>query len=455
MKNIFLKNSIVELNQMLNNKNIQFMDLIEELEKAIQKFEHKVHAWVHYDIENLKKEISENDGFLKKKLTGSMLAGLPVGIKDIYNTKAFPTEMGSPTWKNFTPGNNSRVVDLLIQEGALVAGKTVTAEFAVHELNETINPHDFTRTPGTSSSGSAVAVATGMVPYAMGTQTAGSIVRPASFCGIWGMKPSFGLIPRTGILKTTDSLDTVGFLASHGKSLRHILDAIRVKGPDYPFVYKNIDSRGEKPKDKNRPWKVGYVKTHIWDKAEKYAQDKFLDFMKELGTKKDFEVSEIEWNDRISEAHNVHEIIYNKSLSYYFQNEEKAGEHISKIMREMIEVGKIVTPDQYKNALLLQDSISREVGKMLDPFDIAFSLGTSSDAPLRGVHEIPDPSLIWTLSHIPTIAIPVFRSPSGLPLGIQMISRRFNDYMLLQAAEEMIDLNIFPAGSLEIQNKEF
>lgn len=454
MKSIFLKYSLPALNQLLSQNEIHFSDIIDELEKAILEYESKVHAWVHYDIDSLKKEVELKSKSLKELAKVSKLAGIPVGIKDIFNTKAFPTEMGSPTWKNFTPGNNARVVDLLIQQGALVAGKTVTAEFAVHELNETNNPHDISRTPGTSSSGSAVAVSTGMVPYAMGTQTAGSIVRPASFCGIWGMKPSFGLLPRTGILKTTDSLDTVGFLTSHGKNLRAILDSIRMRGPDYPFVYKNVDARGEVPKAKNSKWKIGFVKTHVWDKAEKYAQDSFLEFINKISKQENFELTEIEWNEKVSLAHETHETIYNKSLSYYFQNEAKAGEHVSKIMRTMIDQGRDITPEQYKNALHRQEQISKEVGNLLEPYDFVFSLGTSSDAPLRGVLEIPDPSLIWTLSHIPSIAIPVFRSPNGLPFGIQIISKRWNDYLLLQAVEEMIDREIIPSGSQEIINKD-
>lgn len=444
-----LEYSIPRLNELLKSKKINPIDLVNDLDKNIKKFESQVHAWVHYDLDAIRKEVIEKSDYLFVKIQACKLAGLPVGIKDIFNTKTFPTEMGSPTWKDFTPGNNARVVDLILQEGGLVAGKTVTAEFAVHELNETINPHDPTRTPGTSSSGSAVAVATGMVPYALGTQTAGSIIRPASFCGIWGMKPSFGLIPRTGILKTTDSLDTVGFLASHGESLRPILDAIRVKGPDYPFVYRYIDKNNDQVK-KQRPIKVGFVKTYVWDKALDYAKSDFLNFIQKLSNQKDYEVTEVSWNEKIGDAHSVHEIIYNKSLSYYFQNEEKAGEHISKIMREMIERGKTVAPDQYKNALLKQNSISKEVEKMIEPYDIVFSLGTASDAPTRGILEIPDPSLIWTLSHVPSVGIPLFRSPSGLPYGIQAISKRWNDYVLLETLEDMIQEGFLPPGSQEI-----
>ena len=161
---------------------------------------------------------------------------VPFGVKDIFNTIDLKTEMGSETWKDHNAGNDARVVSVLRHQGYTPIGKTVTAEFAVHHLNKTKNPHSIDKTPGTSSSGSAVAVATGMVPFALGTQTAGSIIRPASFCGVWGMKPSFGLIPRTGSLKTTDSLDTIGFLSSYGTDMREILNLLRVKGPNYPFV---------------------------------------------------------------------------------------------------------------------------------------------------------------------------------------------------------------------------
>ena len=164
------------------------------------------------------------------------------------NTISFKTEMGSKLWKRFTPGNNARIIDDLISNGATLVGKTVTAEFAVHHLNKTLNPHDIKRTPGTSSSGSAVCVSNGDVPFSLGTQSAASINRPASFCGVWGFKPSFGLISRTGILKTCDTLDTVGFFTSHQKNLKFILEAVRLKGKNHPFVYKNIDIKKVKEK---------------------------------------------------------------------------------------------------------------------------------------------------------------------------------------------------------------
>jgi Asp-tRNA(Asn)/Glu-tRNA(Gln) amidotransferase A subunit family amidase len=173
--------------------------------------------------------------------------------------------MGSAIWKDFMPGNDSRCVDSLKKSGAIIGGKTVTAEFAVHSLNETLNPHDIKLTPGTSSSGSAVAVLLGIFPVAIGTQTAGSIIRPASFCGVYGFKPSFGIIPRTGMLKTTDSLDTIGFFVSHQKNMRIVLDAIRVHGSNYPYSFEPFSDKKRQEKGKSERWRVGFVKTHTWE----------------------------------------------------------------------------------------------------------------------------------------------------------------------------------------------
>ena len=180
--------------------------------------------------------------------------------------------MGSELWCDFKPGNDARVVYYLKNSGGIIAGKTVTAEFAVHELNETLNPHNVELTPGTSSSGSAVAVALGMVPVAIGSQTAGSIIRPASFCGVYGFKPSFGLIPRTGSLKTTDTLDSIGFFVSHPSDILLVLETIRVHGPNYPLSYRAFKDLSRQNKPRNRPWKVALAKTHTWSHATDYAK---------------------------------------------------------------------------------------------------------------------------------------------------------------------------------------
>lgn len=452
MSSIFLDQSIPTLLKSIQLGTLSFKDMAKEVADKINEKEIDTLAWANFDLDKLR--IESEQVYSKYKSRGYLLPleGIPFGVKDIFNTKAFPTQMGSPLWKDFTPGNNARVVDSLLFAGGVVAGKTVTAEFAVHALNKTLNPHDATKTPGTSSSGSAAAVATGMVPFALATQTAGSIIRPASFCGVWGMKPSFGMIPRTGVLKTTDSLDTVGFVAAHAESLRSILDVVRVKGPDYPYVYKNVDNQEGLPKVLSRPWRVGFVKTHIWDKAEDYVRQSVEDLAIRINSQIGFEVEEIEWPEDLWGSHDIHSTIYNKSLSYYFQNEGKIESHVTPIMREMIEAGELITLAELKLALVNQDIYCEKIDKLFMPYDFILSLGTSSSAPLRAVEELQDPSLIWTMGHLPAIAAPTFRCPQGLPFGVQFVSRRWNDYLLLQGVEELIKVGVLPAGSQEIRS---
>jgi Asp-tRNA(Asn)/Glu-tRNA(Gln) amidotransferase A subunit family amidase len=450
MSSIFLKQSIPTLQKNIELGTLSFKDMADTVAGNINEKEADTLAWVNFDLKKLRLESEQLH--LKYKSRGHLLPleGIPFGVKDIFNTKAFPTQMGSPLWKDFTPGNNARVVDSVLFAGGIVVGKTVTAEFAVHALNETLNPHDATKTPGTSSSGSAAAVATGMVPFALASQTAGSIVRPASFCGVWGMKPSFGMIPRTGVLKTTDSLDTVGFVAAHAESLRSILDVVRVKGPDYPYVYKNVDSQGELPKPSSRPWRVGFVKTHTWDTAADYARQSVENLAKKIDSEIGFEVEEIEWPSDLKVSHDIHSTIYSKSLSYYFKNENKMESHITPIMKEMIEAGELISVAQLKLALVNQESCCVKLDKLLMSYDFVLSLGTSSSAPLRGVEELPDPSLIWTMGHLPAIAAPTFRCPEGLPFGVQFVSRRWNDYLLLQGIAELVNRGILPSGTQSI-----
>jgi Asp-tRNA(Asn)/Glu-tRNA(Gln) amidotransferase A subunit family amidase len=345
--------------------------------------------------------------------------------------------MGSPIWLGHMPGNNARIVDSILDDGGVMVGKTVTAEFAVHALNETLNPRDITRTPGTSSSGSAASVATGMVPFALGSQTAGSISRPASFCGVWGMKPSFGLIPRTGILKTCDTLDTIGFLTSRADNLKHILDTIRVKGPDYPFVYKNVDlTAGSVIKS---PIKVGFLRTYTWDACENYVKYAVENFINKLAHNSGYAIKEINLPDDFNYLHEMHEVIYTKSLSYYFKNEMKQGENITEIMKAMIQDGEKISVEKYLQELGRQDLLSRTYHKLLEEFDIIISTATGSSAPLRGDIETPDPSLMFTSMHVPSVTAPFSECPLSLPFGIQFSTKRWGDYRLIQIINRLIE----------------
>lgn len=442
----FLDKNIAEIHDGFSKKTLDPIDVAQECINLVEKLEDKYHAWVVFDKDLLLQQANETRLHLEKGGQMRALEGIPVGIKDIFNTIDFPTQMGSPLWKDFTPGNDARVVYQVKEAGGIIPGKTVTAEFAVHALNDTRNPHDVNRTPGTSSSGSAVAVALGMLKVALGTQTAGSIVRPASFCGIYGCKPSFGLIPRTGMLKTTDSLDTIGYFTAFYSDLRRVFDVLRVHGPDYPFSYAALKDASRQMKPAERPWRVVLVKTHTWKHAYPYAQDALLNWVKKLADVSDIEVFEAELPSVMERSHEVHSTIYDRTLAYYFQEEFKKSELVSSMMNEIIRHGNTISVGEYKKALEEQEVLAHAMDRFFTEYDVIVSLSTAGEAPLREVTERPDPALMWTMTHLPVISAPVFVSPEGLPFGLQMVARRYNDPLLFKFADNLLSLGLIPKG---------
>ena len=384
--------------------------------------------------------------YFEKEKNIRALEGIPIGVKDIFNTKEFTTEMGSPLWKNFTPGNDARVIYYIRTAGGVVPGKTETAEFAVHTLGNALNPHNTKRTPGTSSSGSAIAIALGMVPIALGTQTAGSIVRPASFCGVYGCKPSFGLIPRTGVLKTTDSLDTIGYFAAHFEDLERMFDVVSVHGPNYPVSYNAFKDKKRQEKPPNRPWRVAIVRTHTWKDAAPYAQKSLIDYAKKLSKVNDIEIFDVELPEEMKKAHEIHSTIYDKTLSYYFKDEFKKSELVSRIMNDLIRHGNEITPTQYRQALKEQEKLIHAMDGFFKNYDILISLSTASEAPLRNEIEQPDPALMWTMTHLPVISAPLFVSPNGLPFGAQIVARKYNDPLLFNFCNYLLSSGLLPKG---------
>lgn len=437
MNRLFIDNTIGDLIKMLRDNELSPDDLIRASLENIKETDEKYLAWEVYLKSTQNKSPSTNPMDHGTINTERLLEHIPIGVKDIYNTYDFETQMGSSLWKGFTPGNDARAVYHLKRQGAVVIGKTVTAEFAVHALEKTKNPWDTTRTPGTSSSGSAVAITLGQVPFATGTQTAGSIVRPASFCGIYGMKPSFGLIPRTGMLKTTDSLDTLGFLTIHAGDLRRGFDSMRISGRDYPISYDALSDIKRQKKPQDRPWRVGFVRTHTWEFAPAYAKKSIEEFIKKLSEERGVEIIDANLPKGMERTHIVHETIYNKALSYYFQNEYQHTTHVSPVMNDLINKGNAIPLDAYKQAIEDQMALLYEMDDFFSDFDILISLSTSGEAPLREITELPDPALMWTLTHLPVVSVPQFSSPNGLPFGMQVVGRKYNDYLLLSFLEDL------------------
>lgn len=442
----FLNLSVQDLLRALRDGAFSPVDLAEVCIRRVEELNDRFHAFTTFDADVLLDQAREVEGRIERGQIHRPLEGVPVGVKDMMNTKDLPTEMGSPIWEGFTPGNDARVVFHLRRDGGLVAGKTVTSEFAVHALGPTLNPHDPSRTPGTSSSGSAAAVALGMVPVALGSQTAASIVRPASYMGVWGVKPSFGLIPRTGTLKTTDSLDTLGFFTTWLEDIEQVFNALRVRGEDYPKAHAalNDPERQEEPDD--RPWRIALARTHTWDDAEPYARKALTAWADKLASADDVEVVEPDLPASMEQAHEVHRIIYDRSLAYYFQEEYKHPDKMSEVMLDIIDRAKDITPDQYRDALREQDRMAEEMDDFLKDHDAVISLSTAGTAPRREGQEPPDPGLMWTMTHLPVVSAPVFVGPDGLPFGAQLAARRYNDPLLFDLLRHLAEQELVPAG---------
>lgn len=442
----FASTSIAQIISGYQAGTITASDLARECARQVERLDSRYRAWTCFDAKRLLVQASEVDDRIRSGGEIRPLEGIPVGVKDIFNTADFPTQMGSPIWKGFTPGNDARVVFNLKREGALVPGKTETAEFAVHTLGETRNPHDESRTPGTSSSGSAVAIALGMVPAALGTQTAGSIVRPASFCGVYGCKPSFGLIPRTGSLKTTDSLDTIGYFVARAEDLVRVFEALRVHGPDYPISDAALND-AQRQNKRGSKWRVGLVRTHVWDLAPTYARDALLAWANVLGSQPDVDLVDLELPPEMAAAHDVHATIYDRTLAYYFNQEFKMHELVSPIMNEIIRHGQQISLQDYQDALRRQEQLAAAMDRLLQEYDVIVSLSTAGAAPLRDEREIPDPGLMWTMTHLPVVSAPAFESPDGLPFGVQLAARRYNDYLLFRFLDSLRDREMIPEGA--------
>ena len=420
---------------MLQSRQVTATQYMQACLDRIEQLEPSLRAWHTHDPDMALQRARELDDKFDAGAPLKAMSGVPLGVKDIYNTYDFPTGMGSKIMDGYTPGNDARLVSDIRLEGGIVVGKTVTAEFAVHHPGPTVHPLDKTRSPGTSSSGSAVAVASRMVPVALASQTAGSIIRPASYCGIYGYKPSFGLLPRTGVLKTTDTLDSLGFMARSVDDLRLLFEVCRVRGHNYPIseaalLDENRQSVG------TRPWRVGVVqgpKTEFETPEARAGLDATIAQLSDAGC----EISDFRLPADFDAAHDIHDRIYGRALAYYFHLEWNADPALfSETMQDMIQRGQAVAPAQYQEDIHQQTQLSRQIDRAIADVDILIGLSTAGEAPKGlGSADLPDHCLIWTTCGMPALSVPALKGRDGLPIGIQIVARRYNDYLLLDFAD--------------------
>jgi len=406
----------------------EFIEKYNQLDKKYRFTEAFDEEYVYYQLKDQYKRFN------------APLFGIPFGIKDIFNTKVLPTSMGSEIWKGFKAGNNARIVDEIYDRGGLIFSKTTTAEFAVHFITpeKTLNPYNANYITGTSSSGSAVAVACGALPVALGTQTAGSIVRPASFCGVYGFKPSFGALDRTGVLKTNDTLDTIGLLASDIYGLRKVFYNVLQRGDDYPFSKNYFDFYNRFKSKKGVDLKIGVIKDSFagYKNYDNNVKSDFDEVLSILASK--YSLCEMKDISYINEIHTLHENIYSKSLSYYFKNEIQNYNSVSDVMTDMIRRGEKIRTEDYVDAIKYQPVLRNKFDQQFGAFD--FIITPSTATPARPLHdtELPDTCLIWTFLGYPAITIPLFiNEESNLPYGLQIVAKKFDDFALLDFSQQV------------------
>jgi Asp-tRNA(Asn)/Glu-tRNA(Gln) amidotransferase A subunit family amidase len=424
-----------EFLRQLKDGQISVYEYVDACAQRIEQLDGSVRAWHKFDGEMVRTRARALDGALAGGTPRRALAGVPVAVKDIFNTYDYPTGMGSPIMDNYTPGNDARLVsDLRLAQG-IIMGKAVTAEFAVHHPGPTRNPHDLERSPGTSSSGSAAAVAARMAPLALSSQTGGSTIRPASYCGVYGFKPSFGLLPRTGVLKTTDTLDSLGFMARSVEDLSLIFEVCCVQGHNYPVSAAALDDI-DRQTVTGRPWRVGVVrgpKTNDEAAEPRAGLDALIGKLEQAGC----EPFEYDLAPEFDAAHDAHERIYRSALAYYFDLEWQADSHrFSPVLQHMIESGSAISAQQYRQDIATQRDLARLIERDSGRFDVLIGLSTADEAPLglEGQDQ-PDHCLIWTMCGLPTMSLPMLAGSSGLPVGVQIVARRYNDPLLLSFAE--------------------
>ena len=357
-------------------------------------------------------------------------AGVPLAVKDIIDTADQPTENGTLLDEGRRPGADATVVRRLRSAGALILGKTVTTELACGAANATRNPHALSRTPGGSSSGSAATVAAGGVPLALGTQTAGSVVRPAAFCGVWGMKPSFGTIPRTGVTRLSRTLDHVGVLAGSAQDVALGIDAI--SGDD------GLDQASAgRPTTRlaaalslplGRP-RLAFIREPAWEEVEPDAKAALEAAAEACGA------TPLTLGPPFDQAGAVHIGIMRREVAHALAPwYERGAADLSPTIRKHIEGGREIDADGYLALLDAADAMRRAFEHAMRPYDGALTPAAPGAAPeglaFTGSRQ---QTMLWTMLGVPAINVPVLAA-DGLPLGLQVVGRFGADAMTLRAA---------------------
>lgn len=408
--------SVRAIAQGIAAKQFTAVDVVRACLERIDKREQQVKAWASLDPDYALSQARACD----KAPSRGPLHGVPLGVKDVIDTADLPTQMGSPLYRGHRPAADAACVALVRAAGAIVLGKTVTCEFAGLTPSDTRNPHDLAYSPGGSSSGSAAAVADFMVPAGFGTQTGGSILRPASFCGVVGYKPSFGLVNRGGLKFACESRDTIGLLTGTVEDADLIASVLTSRAP--------MKSRSDPPR-------VGLCRTHLWEKASTASMNAVEHAAQKLWAagSKIREVSLPPSFNELAVARTVINPFERARAMVHEWNTQR--DLISPQLRATLEKGWTISSAEYIAALKTVKACRDALVRVFDEVDVLLAPCVTEEAP-RGFDTTGDPQLqeFWTALHVPTIGLPTGRGPNGMPLGVQMVAPLYEDETLLSCA---------------------
>ena len=399
--------------------------------------EEEVQAWVHLDPGHALAQARAADDLRREGKGLGPLHGLPVGIKDIIDTADMPTQNGSPVFAGYQPRDDAFCVSALRAAGAIIMGKTVTTELATLTPNKTRNPHNTAHTPGGSSSGSAAAVADRMIPLALGTQTGGSVIRPASFCGIYGLKPTLGLISRRGVTLQAHTLDTVGVYGRSLEDLALIADALSAHDPDDPVSYPRGRTSlsqilaGTVP----APPLFAFCRTPAWEQADAATREAFETFAARLGDR----VQEVALP--LEDAFSRHQpaVQAAENAAYYGPLLARAPQAISPGLTARIEAGAKVPAKDYITAVNARETHYAAVEQVLQRHAAILTPASPGPAP-KGLGSTGSPIFngVWTYLGVPCVTLPLLEA-DGMPFGVQLVGMRRDEGRLLRTARWLVE----------------
>ena len=406
--------------------------------ERIKATDDQLKAWASIDSDHALAQAKKMDEIRKSGYPTGALHGIPVGLKDIIDTKGFPAERGTPVFAGRKPDKDACVVERLREAGAVIIGKTVTTELAFAHEAETRNPHNVDHSPGGSSSGSAAAVAAYQVPLAIGTQTNGSVVRPASFCGVFGFKPTRGVISRRGVLQTSKTLDQIGVF---GRTLEDVALLVDVIGSYDPC--DNMSYARPRPQMLAGAWAdVPVEPDFVWfdlphhDRLDNDAKEGFNEVLSLMGARVERMPAAEVFGDLIKVQAYIHEYEICHHLQDVF---DQRWDQISPTLKPIIERGRKISDAQYEDSLQVMASAQDFFAKFFNDYDAIIAPAATGGAPLVG-NGTGDPVFctIWTLCGLPSLSMPVLANKNGLPVGLQLIGAGEQDDRLLRTTNWML-----------------